>query len=128
MNPPGNAGLSHEPGHPLATNGHTLGSQLSVDTRHPIGAPGPAVDIHYPVPQCPVSQLPARWATPQPRVVAAGGDTQQTTHAPHRIVGLVSLHEPKRRRGVDPVSSANQAAAFARISFSSRRIRFSRRK
>ena len=41
--------------------------------------------------------------------------------------GLVSFHEPKLRRGVDPVSSANQAAALARISFSSRRIRHSRR-
>ena len=52
-----------------------------------------------------------------------GGDPSEGTPQPSPL----AFHEPKRLLGVDPVSSANQAAAFARISFSSRRIRFSRR-
>ena len=39
----------------------------------------------------------------------------------------LAFTNPNAAAGVDPVSSANQAAAFARISFSSRRIRFSLR-
>ena len=122
-------GLSHEPGHPLATNGHTLGSQLSVDTRHPISAPRPNMDIHYPVPQCPVGLLPVRWATPQACVVAAGRahTADHTCAAPDSRPGWLSRTQTLPR-GRSELFSANQAAAFAKISFSSRRIRFSRRK
>ena len=104
-------GLAHQPGHPLAAHRHTLSQQLRVEAGHPICASRPAVDVHDPVPECPIRHLPNRGAAPEPCVVAGGGDTQQLAHAPHRIGGLISFHEPKRRRGVDPVSSANQAAA-----------------
>src|SRR5690606_30751729 len=63
----------------------------------------------------------------EPGVVAAGGNAQQPSHGRDRVLGLVRLHEPERRFGVDAVSSANQAAAFFRISRSSRSTRFSRR-
>ena len=33
------------------------------------------------------------------------GGTQEAVHAPHRMRSLVSFHEPKRRRGVDPNSA-----------------------
>ena len=88
----------------LRTNGHTLGSQLSVDTRHPISAPGPAVDIHYPVPQCPVGLLPVRWATPQPRRSSRWGrhPTDHTCAAPDMWPGWLSRTQtlPRGRSGL----------------------------
>jgi hypothetical protein len=55
------------------------------------------------------------------------GRHQQGAHPTHRILGLVGSHESEDLGGIDPVSRANQAAAFARISCSSRSRRFSRR-
>src|SRR5690606_19429243 len=62
----------------------------------------------------------------QPRVEPAPRDIQQSAHHPHRVGGLVHLHEPEERFE-GPLSVANQAAAFERISRSSFNRRFSRR-
>jgi hypothetical protein len=56
------------------------------------------------------------------------GDTQQLTHGGDRVVRLVIAHEPEPFAGIAFVSRANQAAAFERISRSSRSWRFSRRR
>jgi hypothetical protein len=61
-----------------------------------------------------------------PRMVATGGDAQQPAHRGDRILGLVIAHEPEPFAGIAFVSPANQAAAFERISRSSRSWRFSR--
>ena len=74
-----------------------------------------------------VDLRPLRWLTLLPRIVAAGGDTQQLTHGGDRVVRLVVAHEPEPFAGIAFVSRANQAAAFERISRSSRSWRFSRR-
>ncbi len=63
-----------------------------------------------------------------PRVVPAGGDAQHTALRGHGIDRLVIAHEPEPFDGIDPVSLANQAVAFARISRSSFSYRFSRRR
>src|SRR5262249_46534947 len=68
-----------------------------------------------------------RWRSLRPRIVAAGGDTQEPTHGGDRIGGLVSAHESVSRGGIPLVSRANQAVAFDRISRSNRSCRFSRR-
>src|SRR5208282_947370 len=50
-------------------------------------------------------------------------------HPAHRgnpVHGLIRTHELERRDGTEPVSVANQAAAFDKISRSSRSTRFSR--
>ena len=66
------AGLTHEPGHPLAAHSHTLGGQLGMHTGRTVGAPRPAVNLHNPVPQLPI-RLPANGRAPaQPCVVATG--------------------------------------------------------
>src|SRR5262249_34347899 len=62
-----------------------------------------------------------------PSIVAAGGDTQEPTHRGDRIGGLVLTHEAEPFGGIVFVSRANQAAAFDRISRSTRSWRFSRR-
>ena len=64
---------------------------------------------------------------PEPDVVAAGGDIQQTAHPANRIGGLACLYEREDSGGVS-VSRANQAAAFARISRSILSCLFSRRR
>jgi hypothetical protein len=63
----------------------------------------------------------------RPRVIAAGGDTQQRAHRGDREDGLILAHEPEPFDGIAFVSRANQAAAFERISLSSLSWRFSRR-
>ena len=69
-----------------------------------------------------------RRRTLPPRVVSAGGDLQQATHPRHRIARLIHLDELEDPGGIEPVSRANQAAAFARTSRSSRSCLFSRRR
>src|ERR1700737_936939 len=68
-----------------------------------------------------------RWRPLTPRIVAAGGDSQYPAHRGNPVYGLIRVHELERRDGTEPVSVANQAAAFDSISRSSRSTRFSRR-
>jgi len=63
-----------------------------------------------------------------PRVVAAGGNAQDAAERGDVVRGLLLLHEREPRYGVEFVSLAKKAAAFRRISRSSRKIRTSRRK
>jgi hypothetical protein len=63
----------------------------------------------------------------RPRVIAAGGDTQQPAHGGNREGGLILAHEPEPFDGIAFVSRANQAAGFERISLSSLSWRLSRR-
>src|SRR5579863_2253543 len=58
---------------------------------------------------------------------AAGGDGQHPAHRGNCIHGLIRVHEVERRDGTEPVSVANQAAAFESIPRSSRSPRCSRR-
>ncbi len=54
-------------------------------------------------------------------IVAAGGDFQHPAHCRNPMHGLIRTHEFERRDGTEPLSVANQAAAFESISGSSRR-------
>src|SRR5713226_7542758 len=74
-----------------------------------------------------VGARPRRWRPLAPRIVAAGGDGQHPAHRGNPVIGLIRVHELERRDGTEPVSVANQAAAFDSISRSSRSTRFSRR-
>src|SRR5205807_10252484 len=70
--------------------------------------------------------VPPRRLPLGPRIIAAGGDTQESAHGGDRVFGLVLAHEPEPFGGIAFVSRANQAAAFDRISRSSLSWRFSR--
>src|SRR5229473_3375536 len=74
-----------------------------------------------------VGARPCRWRPLTPRIVAAGGDSQYPAHRGNPVDGLIRVQELERRDGTEPVSVANQAAAFDSISRSSRSTRFSRR-
>lgn len=62
----------------------------------------------------------------QPPIEPASRHLQQSAHDPDQMGGLVHLYKPKERFDV-PLSAANQAAAFQRISCSSFSLRFSQR-
>jgi hypothetical protein len=49
-------------------------------------------------------------------VIAAGGDLQQAAHHGDRMHGPGGSHKLEPLDGIEPVSRANQAAAFAKIS------------
>src|SRR5712691_5626927 len=93
----------------------------------PIGPSRSLVDGPDPLRERLVLPGPGRGWTLPPRIVPAGGDIQHTAHRGSLVHGLVVLHEPEDFDGVELVSLANQAAAFFRISRSSRRILISRR-
>src|SRR5208337_670918 len=95
--------------------------------RHPIGPARALVDRPDLFDQPRVRLRARRGRPPAPPVEAAGGDSQYPAHRGHPVHGLIRPHEPERRDGVALISCANQAAAFFRISFSSRSTRFSRR-
>jgi hypothetical protein len=78
--------------------------------------------------QCCIHLRPSRCRSRAPRVVAAGGDTQHAAHRGDAMLGLVSPHELESFGGIEPVSRANQAAAFFSISHSSRSVFTSRPK
>src|SRR5690606_20738731 len=68
-----------------------------------------------------------RWFPVAPGVVAAPGDPQDAAHDAHSVVGLLAVDEPVGY--LRPlVSSAKKTAAFFRISRSSRKTLFSRRR
>src|SRR5713226_1500725 len=72
-----------------------------------------------------VGARPCRRRALAPRIVAAGGDGQHPAHRGNCVHGLIRVHELERRDGTEPVSVANQAAAFDSISRSSRSTRLS---
>ena len=76
------------------------------------------MDLLYEALEFPVLRSPPGWRATEPGVIPALGDKKQATHKGHRVLGLVGFHEPEDLGGMDSVSRANQAAAFARISLS----------
>ena len=97
-----------------------------MDAGRPIGTARGRMDLADAPQQRRVRPCPLRGFPAAPRVIAAGGDLQQPAHHGNRIHGLVGSHELEDPDGTEPVSRANQAAAFARISRSWRSRRFSR--
>src|SRR5262245_24234 len=107
---------------------NALGGQFRLHTRRTMGPAGLEVngaDLHR---QLSVLLRPCQQGTMLPRIVPTGGDPEHPAHGGNRMGGLVAFHEFESRKGIDVVSLANQAAAFRRISRSSRSIRTSRRR
>jgi hypothetical protein len=102
--------------------------QLEMDPGHPVGSSGSAVNRLDPLRKRRIGCRPLRERPILPRMISAGGDSQQTAHRGYRVNILIRLHESEDLSGIEPVSRANQAAAFDKISRSMRNCRFSRRK
>src|SRR5215831_14568789 len=117
----------HEPRDPLPPNVNSPVRELGMDTGHAIGAarlPVDRLDLRAQLHIRP--RTDRQWAL-APRVVPAGGDTQDAAHGGDRMDGLVCRHELESLDGIALVSRANQAAAFDRIARASRSWRTSRR-
>src|SRR5580658_2489560 len=118
---------THQACHALATNadGVIIG-QLRMNVRRAVGparAPMNRLDLAG-EPQ--ILSLTRAHRSIAPCIEPAPRYSQQSAHKPDRVGGLVRFHEPEERFEV-PLSVANQAAAFERISRSSFSLRFSRR-
>ena len=124
---PGQARLAHQPRDAFAAHPASAREQLRVHSRHPVRAMRIAVDAANHRAQLLVATGPTRPSTTSPRGVPAGGDAQHPAHRGHPMTGLVCAHEPEDLPGTEPVSRANQAVAFAKMSRSSRTRRSSRR-
>lgn len=112
----------HQAGDALLADVQTGLAQIAQQSRRPVGAigadrPCPDGDQHLSIPLG-----TRRGRALAPRIEAAGGDPQHATHRRDGVDGLVVPHEPVDRgdaAGIVPVSRANQAVAFDRISRSS---------
>src|SRR5208282_2318458 len=122
---PINARRLHQPRDPLAPELHSRRRQLGVNARCAVGPARPFMDRLDAQAQLRIAARPRRLRPFTPPMVAAGGDSQDPAHGGNPIGGLIRAHELERRDGTEPVSVANQAAAFDNISRSSRNTRFS---
>src|SRR5262249_15442856 len=86
------------------------------------------MDRNDAIPQHGILARAPRRAASRPRMIAAGGDAQNTAHRGQRMNGPVLAHESVSFGGTVFVSRANQAAARERMSRSTLSWRFSRRK
>jgi hypothetical protein len=116
----GKTGLRHQSRNTLAANANALGGELGMHPRRAVGAARSCVRGTDRRDQHRVCLGTLRRTPLHPRMIAAGGDTQHAAHRGDWIVGLVIAHEPEPFGGIAFVSRANQAAAFERISRSSR--------
>ena len=121
------ARLTHQTSDPLAAVPLSAPTQIGMDARRPVGLPRTGMHRLDALQQGRVGRgVGGRWPL-QPGVVARLGHAEHACHCGNRERGLVRAHEPEEPDGSVPVSRANQAAAFDRISRSGRNCLFSRR-
>src|SRR5918994_4825514 len=118
--------LAHESCDPLPAAADAYGAQFGVHSRRPVGGPAVAVDHldllrEYGVQASPLGER----SVPPPGVIATARDAQEPAQFRNRVSSLLRLDESEDAHRV-PSSFAKKAAAFFRISLSSRRILFSR--
>ena len=118
-------GHTHQASNTFASCAYARLAQFGMDARRTVGTVGVLMDQADPAKKHSVLSGPPGDGSPEPDVVAAGGDIQQTAHPANGLGGLMRLYEREDPGGVS-VSRANQAAAFARISRSILSCLFSR--
>jgi hypothetical protein len=101
--------------------------QIGMNARSPVGLPRTGMHGLDALQQGRVGRgAGGRWPL-RPGIVTRLGHAEHACHRGNREAGLVRAHEPEEPDGRVPVSRANQATAFERISRSSRSCLFSRR-
>src|SRR5882762_3346566 len=113
--------LLHQPDHPLPTDPLFLLDQILVDPRAAIPLLTRGKRRAHKHAQLPIALSVGRFGSPAPGVIAARRDTQDLTHRRNRKHRLPRVNQRKRVAG----SFAKKAAAFFRISRSSRSWRLS---
>ena len=120
--------LSHQSSYALASDVDTVSGELGVNARRPVGTTAALMNVADARLEHIVALPAPRRLAVSPRVEPARGDAEHAGHRGGAVAGLIRSHELERFPGTEPVSRANQAAAFASISRSSRNRRFSRRR
>jgi len=118
-----NSGAFHEPTDSLRPDLPALRTQLDVDARTTVGATALSMCINNCHTKIGVGDRARARCSSTPFVVAGTRYGQQPAHAPHTVVRSLLLDEGVSHRD----SLAKNAAAFFKISRSSRRDAFSRR-
>ena len=95
--------------------------------RNASGAAARPMDLRHAGRQLRVGPCPSRGLALAPGPVAAGGDPQHVAESDDGGVGLLAVHERGGAHRIALVSCAKKAAAFFRLSRSSRTIRCARR-
>lgn len=99
---------THQPRHPFTTHPHTFSGERNVDAECAIGAFGALTDLFDLLGQGFVFlRSPGRQPL-QPRIVATGGDFQNSTQLGNRMLHLVRFHKVEDLSGIEPASRANQ--------------------
>src|SRR5262245_1642650 len=124
---PNQTGARHQSGDPFLADWGAGLLEIGQHSRRSIGASREMMNLLDLVKQDQILLLAGRWSTLVPRVIAASRDLQDAALQIDRTYGLVRLYEFVDPSGIVPVSRANQAAAFFRISRSCFSCRFSRR-
>ena len=119
---------THQPGDALAAHTDSLSRRLGMDSRPRHSTPGTLVDRLNAFAERPIGAPPGTRRAPAPRVAPAGGDAQHPAYCGRAIHGSVRPDALVDPDGIESVSRANQAAAFAKISRSWPSCRFSRQR
>lgn len=118
----------HQASHPLAAHVKpVIVCQFGMNARRTIGPFRFLMNFVDPFAQRLIRLRSCRRLSLAPGIIATGRDIQHTTHNFHGIDRLVRTHEFEDFGGIVSVSRANQAAAFDKISRSSRSCLFSLR-
>ena len=125
---PANAALSHQSSDALARHVNTLFAEIGMDVRAPVPTMRLTKERLNAIAKQQVTLPTLRRRAFAPGIVAARGDLEHTAEHGNGVVGLIRLHESEDLFGTAFVSLANQAAAFERISASSFKRLFSRRR
>ena len=107
--------LSHQSSHSLASDMDAVLGEFGVNARCPIGATAALMDVADARLEDIIALPAPRRLTVSPRVEPARGDAEHAGHRGDAVEGLIRSHELERFPGTEPVSRANQAAAFASI-------------
>ena len=113
--------LLHQPNDPLAADADLLLEQIFVNARAAVPLLARVERGAHQHPQLPIALGVGRFGPPAPRVVPAGRHPQHLAHRRNRKDRLPRVNQRERVAG----SFAKKAAAFFRISRSSRSWRFS---
>jgi hypothetical protein len=121
------ASVRHQSGDPLLADRSAGLPDIGQHSRRSISTSREVMNLLDLLKQDQVLFLAGRWSTLEPRVIDASRDLQDIALQVDRTYSLVRLYEFVDPSGIVPVSRANQAAAFFRISRSCFSCRFSRR-
>src|SRR6266508_3783883 len=123
---PGKPEPAHQPLDPLAADADAAVAKRGMDATGAVGLPALGMDLADPLAQPSVGEVTIRGRPSLPRVVSGAADTEHAAQRLHGVLGLPRGDEPKDAHRLSP-SFAKKAAAFFKISRSSRSTRASRR-